>query len=54
MYDDVVTSDGDSDDFVIKIGLHKGSALSPYPFVLVMDKGHNGYTRNPMVYALCG
>ena len=34
MYDDVVTSvrtsDGDTDDFLIKIGLHQGLALSPY------------------------
>ena len=33
MYDNVVTSiqksDGDDDDFPIKIGLHQGSALSP-------------------------
>src|SRR5664279_6626827 len=36
MYDNVVTSvrtsDGDTDDFPIKIGLHQGSALSPYLF----------------------
>lgn len=36
MYDDVMTSvrtsDGDTDDLLIKIGLHKGSALSPYLF----------------------
>ena len=31
-------SDGDSDDFPIKIGLHQGSALSPYLFALVMDE----------------
>ena len=34
MYDNVVTSvrtsNGDTDDFPIKIGLHQGSALSPY------------------------
>ena len=33
MYNDVVTSvrtsDGDTDDFLIRIGLHQGSALSP-------------------------
>jgi hypothetical protein len=42
MYDNVVTSvrtsDGDTDDFPIKIGLHQGSALSPYLFTLVMDE----------------
>jgi hypothetical protein len=41
MYDNVVTSvrtsDGDNDDFPIKIG-HQGSALSPYPFDLVMGE----------------
>jgi len=42
MYDNVVTSvrtsDGDTDDFPISIGLHQGSALSPYLFDLVMDE----------------
>ena len=42
MYDNVVTSvrtsDVDTDDFPIKIGLHLGSALSPYLFALVMDE----------------
>ena len=42
MYDNVVTgvrtSDGDTRDFPIKIGLHQGSALSPYLFALVMDE----------------
>ena len=42
MYDNVVTSvrtsDGDTDDFPIKIGLHQGSALSPYLLALVMDE----------------
>jgi hypothetical protein len=41
MYDNVVTSvrtsDGDTNDFSINIGLHQGSALSPYLFALVMD-----------------
>jgi hypothetical protein len=42
MYDNVVTSvrtsDEDTNDFQINIGLHQGSALSPYLFVLVMDE----------------
>ena len=42
MYNNVVTrvriSDGDTDDFSIMIGLHQGSALSPYLFALLMDK----------------
>ncbi|KAM3386548.1 hypothetical protein ACQJBY_009864 [Aegilops geniculata] len=42
MYYNVVTSvrtsDVDTDDFPIKIGLHQGSALSPYLFALVMDE----------------
>jgi hypothetical protein len=42
MYDNVVTSvqtsNGDSNDFPINIGLHQGSALSPYVFALEMDE----------------
>ena len=42
MYNNVMirvrTSDGDTDDFPIKIGLHQGPALSPYLFALVMDE----------------
>ena len=42
MYDNGVTSvrtsDGDTHDFPIKLGLHLGSALSPYLFALVMDE----------------
>jgi hypothetical protein len=42
MYDNVVTSirtsDGDTNDFLINIGMHQGSALSPYLFALVMDE----------------
>jgi hypothetical protein len=41
MYDKVVTSvrttDGDTNVFPINIGLHQGSALSPYIFALVID-----------------
>jgi hypothetical protein len=42
MYDNVVTSvqtsDGDTNDFLINIGLHQGLALSPYLFALVTDE----------------
>jgi hypothetical protein len=38
MYDNIVTSDGDTNDFSINIGLHQGSSLSPYLFTLVMDE----------------
>jgi hypothetical protein len=42
MYKDAMTCvrtcDGDTSDFPIKIGLHQGSALSPYLFTLVMDE----------------
>jgi hypothetical protein len=42
MYDNIVTSvrtsDRDTNDFPINIGLHQGSALSPYLFALVMDE----------------
>jgi hypothetical protein len=31
-------SDGDTNDFPINIGLHQGSALSPYLSALVMDE----------------
>jgi hypothetical protein len=34
----VRTSDGDTNDWPMRIGLHQGLALSPYLFVLVMDK----------------
>jgi hypothetical protein len=42
MYDNVVTSvqtsDGDTNDFLINIGMHQGLALSFYLFALVMDE----------------
>jgi hypothetical protein len=42
MYDNVVTSvqtsDRDTNDFSINIGLHQGSTLSPYQFALIMDE----------------
>jgi hypothetical protein len=34
----VRTSDGDINDFLINIGLHQGSALSPYFFTLMIDE----------------
>jgi hypothetical protein len=34
----VRTSDRDTNDFSINVGLHKGSALSPYLFALVVDE----------------
>jgi hypothetical protein len=41
LYDNIVTSvrtsEGDTNDFLINIGLHQGSVLTPYLFALVMD-----------------
>jgi hypothetical protein len=46
MYDNVMTSvrtsDGDTNDFSINIGLHQRSALSPYLFALVMNEVTRG------------
>jgi hypothetical protein len=57
MYDNIVTSartsDGDTNDFPINIGLHQGSALSPYLFALVMDEVTRYILRwYPLVYTL--
>jgi hypothetical protein len=42
MYNNVVTSiqtsDRDTNDFLINIGLHQESVMSPYLFALVMDE----------------
>jgi hypothetical protein len=42
MYDNIVTSvrtsDGDTNDLPIKIGLHQGLVLSPYLFSFVVDE----------------
>jgi hypothetical protein len=38
MYDNVVISDEDTNEFLINIRLHPGSAMSPYLFALVMDE----------------
>jgi hypothetical protein len=56
----VRTCDGDTSDFPIKIGLHQGSALSPFLFALVMDEvtrdtkdeiphGFHHYTVNTII-----
>ena len=56
MYSNVVTrvrtSDEDTDDFPIRIGL-QGSALSPYLLALVMDEVTRDIQGNPLVYAFC-
>jgi hypothetical protein len=38
IYDNVVTSDGDTNVFPINIGMHQGSARSPYIFAFVMNE----------------
>ncbi|MES6771991.1 reverse transcriptase family protein, partial [Cutibacterium acnes] len=42
MYDGAIasvrTTGGETNEFVITVGLHQGSTLSPYLFVLVMDE----------------
>ena len=42
MYNNIVisvrTSDGDTNDFPIRIGLHQGSTLNPYLFALVINE----------------
>ena len=70
MYDGVVanvrTCGGITSDFSITIGLHQGSALSPFLFVIVMDEltraiqdsMHQGSALSPfsfaiVVYAIC-
>ena len=58
MYNNVVTSvrtnDGNTGYLPIRIGLHQGSALSPYLFALVMDEVTREIQRdNPLVYAFC-
>ena len=55
-YDNVVTSartsDGDTDDFPIKIGLHQGSALSPYLFSFGDGWGHKGYIQGDIPWCM--
>ena len=52
---------GDTDEFTVKVGLHQGSALSPYIFDLVMDVIVDRVKRTPLWsimladdIALCG
>ena len=61
MYDNVVTSvrtsDVDTDDFPIKIGLHQGLTLSPYLFALAAGgniAGGGDSDRNHLLVARSG
>ncbi|XP_028030396.1 uncharacterized protein LOC114243195 [Bombyx mandarina] len=49
----VRTAAGNSDEFSVAVGLHQGSALSPYLFLLVMDALIGDTGRAPLVYAVC-
>ena len=50
MYEDVTTKikarAGLSDSFEVKLGVHQGSALSPYLFILVLDELLKGVVQN--------
>jgi hypothetical protein len=48
----VRTSDRDTDDFPINIGLYQGSALNTYLFALVMDEVTRHTRWYPLVHAL--
>ena len=57
----VKTTCGETSDFLITIGLHQGSALSPYLFALMMDKFNCSYSRGGTLvyvvyrgYSFCG
>jgi hypothetical protein len=56
MYNDVVTSvrtsDGDTYDFYIRVGLHQWSTLRPYLFALVMDKVTSDIQEDILWYML--
>jgi hypothetical protein len=47
MYNNVVTSvqisDGYTNDFPIRVGLHQGSTLNPYLFASMMDRVKGTY-----------
>ncbi|EXB93128.1 G-type lectin S-receptor-like serine/threonine-protein kinase [Morus notabilis] len=57
MYDGVVTSvrtaGGYMAEFPIRIGLHQGSALSPYLFTIVVDEIHLPVSVTPYLLSLC-
>ena len=58
MYEGVTTKiktrTGVSDSFEVKIGVHQGSALSPYLFILVVDVLlKRGGKRRAIVYVVC-
>jgi Reverse transcriptase (RNA-dependent DNA polymerase) len=52
MYTNIVTYDGESDIFPIKIRFHQGSTLSPYIFTLMMDEITNDIQENIPWYML--
>jgi hypothetical protein len=58
MYDNVMTSvrtsDRDTYDFPINIGLQHELSLSPYHFPLVMDEVTRDTRWHPLVHALYG
>ena len=44
---------GETNDFSITVGLHQGSALSPYLFALIMDELTRHAIRDTLVHAFC-
>jgi hypothetical protein len=58
MYGNVVTSvrtrGGDTDDFPIKIGLHQGSALSPYIDLVMAEVTRDIQGDIPWCTLFCG
>ena len=58
MYEGVTTKiktrTGVSESFEVKIGVHQGSALSPYLFILVLDELlTRGGSEGTMVHVIC-
>ena len=37
----------------VRVGLHQGSSLSPYLFVMILDVVGRGIKEQPLVYAVC-